>query len=136
MVVARLFTGFPWNLLGASQYQMLPLIQIASVTGIYGVSFLVVWTSLSLLSAALMVLQRPTQRSAWLGEIALPFFALTVCFVLGFRQLQPDSAPHRTLRVTLVQPSIPQTVIWDPGMEGDRFKELITPFRTSSDEPN
>src|SRR4051794_37847384 len=28
MVVARLFTGFPWNLLGASQYQMVPLIQI------------------------------------------------------------------------------------------------------------
>jgi apolipoprotein N-acyltransferase len=34
MLVARLFTGFPWNLLGASQYQLLPLIQIVSVTGI------------------------------------------------------------------------------------------------------
>ena len=33
MLQARLFSGFPWNLLGASQYHLLPLIQIASVTG-------------------------------------------------------------------------------------------------------
>jgi apolipoprotein N-acyltransferase len=33
--------GFPWALLGASQHRALPLIQIASVTGIYGVTFLV-----------------------------------------------------------------------------------------------
>jgi len=52
MVVARLFSGFPWNLLGSSQYQMVPLIQITSVAGVYGVSFLLVWVSLSLLSAA------------------------------------------------------------------------------------
>ncbi len=43
--------GFPWNLLGTSQYHLTPLIQIASVTGVYGVSFLVVWASLSLFSA-------------------------------------------------------------------------------------
>ena len=41
-------SGFPWNFLGASQFRMLPLIQIASVTGILGVSFLVAWTSVSL----------------------------------------------------------------------------------------
>ena len=46
--MARFLTGFPWNLLGSSQYRMTPLIQIASVTGIYGVSFLMVWFSLSL----------------------------------------------------------------------------------------
>ena len=45
MVLARLFTGFPWNLLGVSQYRMLPIIQIASWTGVYGISFLVVWFS-------------------------------------------------------------------------------------------
>ena len=72
MLVVRLFTGFPWNPLGASQYQMVPLIQIASVTGIYGVSFLIVWVSLSLLSAGLMIVLRPTTRSAWVSEIILP----------------------------------------------------------------
>src|SRR5208283_5851291 len=87
MVVARLFTGFPWNLLGASQYQMTPLIQIASVTGVYGVSFLIVWVSLSLLSAGLMVVARPTMRSAWVGEILLPALVIVLLFNFGFRQL-------------------------------------------------
>ena len=32
---------------------------------------------------------------------------------------------RRTLRVTLVQPSIPQTLIWDTSRDKDRFRELI-----------
>ena len=125
MLVARLFTGFPWNLLGASQYQMVPLIQIASVTGIYGVSFLVVWVSLSLLSAGLMIVLRPTTRSAWVGEIILPVVVVALVFNFGFRQLARDSAPARTLNVTLVQPSIPQTLIWDTSRDLERFHDLI-----------
>jgi apolipoprotein N-acyltransferase len=35
------FLAFPWALLGHSQYVNLPIIQMASVTGIYGVSFIV-----------------------------------------------------------------------------------------------
>jgi apolipoprotein N-acyltransferase len=37
-----LFSGFAWNFLGVSQVSNLPLIQVASVTGIYGVSALLV----------------------------------------------------------------------------------------------
>ncbi|MCX5918185.1 MAG: apolipoprotein N-acyltransferase, partial [Deltaproteobacteria bacterium] len=37
-----LFSGFPWELLGYSQYLTLPLVQIADITGVYGVSFLIV----------------------------------------------------------------------------------------------
>jgi apolipoprotein N-acyltransferase len=125
MVVARLFTGFPWNLLGSSQYQMLPLIQIASVTGIYGVSFLLVWVSLSLLSAALMVVLRPTLRSAWLGEILLPLIVVALVYYFGFRQLAGIPPPARQLKVCLVQPSIPQTLIWDTSRDRERFHELI-----------
>jgi apolipoprotein N-acyltransferase len=125
MLVARLFTGFPWNPLGASQYQMVPLIQIASVTGIYGVSFLIVWVSLSLLSAGLMVVLRPTARSAWVSEIILPFLVVALVSNFGFRQLVRDSTPEHTLNVALIQPSIPQTLIWDTSRDLERFHELI-----------
>jgi len=125
MLVARLFTGFPWNLLGASQYQLLPLIQIASVTGIYGVSFLVVWASLSLLSGALVIIPRPQMRSAWIAEIILPLVVIVALFTFGLRQLRTPSISTRTLKVTLVQPSIPQTVIWEPDKDDERFAELI-----------
>jgi apolipoprotein N-acyltransferase len=36
-----LLTGFPWYYLGHSQHNLLPLIQIADLTGVYGVSCLV-----------------------------------------------------------------------------------------------
>ena len=38
----HLLTGFPWAALGYTQYAALPVIQVADITGIYGVSFLIV----------------------------------------------------------------------------------------------
>ncbi len=41
-VLTHLLTGFPWGLLGNSQYRNLAFIQIAALTGVYGLSFLLV----------------------------------------------------------------------------------------------
>jgi len=46
----HLFTGFPWVLLGYSQTRVLPIAQLASLFGVYGVSMLV-----AAMSAALAV---------------------------------------------------------------------------------
>ncbi|MBF0468152.1 MAG: apolipoprotein N-acyltransferase [Desulfamplus sp.] len=40
-----LFTGFPWGLAGYSQYMNLNLVQIADITSVYGVSFIIVLTN-------------------------------------------------------------------------------------------
>ncbi len=40
-----LFSGLPWELLGYSQFEHLPLIQVADITGVYGISFLIVWAN-------------------------------------------------------------------------------------------
>lgn len=125
MGIARIFGGFPWNLLGASQYQLVPLIQIASVTGIYGVSFLVVWVSLSLASATLNLLRRPQTRSAWLGEIFLPLLVTAVIFNAGARRVRATLESSDKIKVLLIQPSIPQTVIWDPSGDAERLAEVL-----------
>ena len=39
LVRAELFSGFPWLQLGHSQHAFLPIIQIADLAGVYGVSF-------------------------------------------------------------------------------------------------
>src|SRR5439155_4540073 len=96
-----------------------------SFTGVYGVSFLVVWLSLSLFSAALMLVRRPALHSIWVTEIFLPMAVLAVVFNFGFRKLTHAPSPARTLRVTFVQPSIPQTLIWDQTKEQERFQDLI-----------
>ena len=125
MIRARLFGGFPWNFLGASQYQMVPLIQIASVTGVYGVSFLVVWVSLSLYSAVRMIFQRPALRLVWQAEIFLPLTVVIFLFAFNFAQMGGENPPAATLRVTLIQPSVPQTLIWDETENTNRFRQLL-----------
>jgi apolipoprotein N-acyltransferase len=125
MVRGRLFSGFPWNPLGASQYQLVPLIQIASVTGVYGVSFLVVWASLSLFSAGRMIFRRPALRMAWQAEIALPLVVVVALFVFGFARISGQNPSGATVRITLIQPSIPQTLIWNSGEDDKRFRELL-----------
>jgi apolipoprotein N-acyltransferase len=126
MILARLFTGFPWNLLGVSQYQILPVIQIAEVTGVYGVSFLVAWFSVSLASACLSLATNPTRPKPWLGDLVLPLFAVIGVVAFGSWQVaNPRSAERtRTLEAVLVQPSIPQTLIWDTNQNVIRFREL------------
>ncbi len=120
-----LFTGFPWNLLGASQYALTPLIQVAAVTGVYGVSFLVAWGSLCLVLAFVAMLRRPTTRSVWVGEIWLPIAAVVLLFTAGNRRLAHAPAPVAELKVTFVQPSIPQVMIWDPSETTNRFGQLL-----------
>ncbi len=125
MTQMRFLSGFPFNLLATSQYQMVPLIQVASLTGFYGVSFLIVWVSLSLYSAASVIIHRPGPRAAWAAEIFLPVVVMTTLFVWGWQSLKPDAEPARKVRVTLVQPSIPQTLIWDTGNDEQRFRDLV-----------
>jgi len=42
--------AFPWGILGASQYEVLAVIQLASLAGVYGVSFLIVMVNAALVA--------------------------------------------------------------------------------------
>ena len=124
MTIGRMFTGFPWNFLGASQFRMLPLIQISSITGVYGVSFVMAWFACAVFSAG-MVLTRQTNTRAWLLELLPPLLAIFSLLLYGMSWIHPLPAPGRTVKVALVQPSIPQTLIWDPDENTNRFNELV-----------
>jgi apolipoprotein N-acyltransferase len=125
MMIARFLGGFPWNLLGTSQYRIVPLIQIASITGVYGISFLLVWSSVSLLNAISVIMQKPQIHSVWVKDMALPMLVVAVTFAAGFHQLRDSESPQRSLKLALLQPSIPQTMIWDEAGDMDRFETLI-----------
>ncbi|MCD6296169.1 MAG: hypothetical protein J7M30_03330, partial [Deltaproteobacteria bacterium] len=44
-VRSKLLTGFPWCLLGYSQYEHLYVVQIADICGVYGLSFLIIFSN-------------------------------------------------------------------------------------------
>ncbi|MEO5802539.1 MAG: apolipoprotein N-acyltransferase [Verrucomicrobiota bacterium] len=123
--IARIFTGFPWNLLGVSQYKLLPLIQIASVTGVYGVSFMVVWTSVAMACAVLMARHTRSTFSMFARELAAPFLGLATIIVFGYIKLSVPDFTGARLKVALIQPGIPQSVIWDANERTNRLHKLV-----------
>lgn len=134
MLQARLIGGFPWNFLGASQFKLIPLIQTASVTGIYGVSFLVAWFSVALLSGVVSVLRNPDRRGALAQEIWVPTLVVAICFAVGFARINRAPEPSREVVVTVVQPSTPQTDIWNAEVNERRFHELLKMTETALEE--
>lgn len=64
------FFEFPWCLLGYSQERFLPVIQVASVTAVYGVSFLLAASS-ALLAYALAEPRPSRRRTALAGLVVL-----------------------------------------------------------------
>ena len=50
-----LLTGFPWAQLGYSQYEFMELIQIADITGVYGISFLIVMVNIAITETAILI---------------------------------------------------------------------------------
>jgi apolipoprotein N-acyltransferase len=125
MVQARLLTGFPWNLLGVSQHQMLPLVQVASWAGVYGLSFLVAWFSVSVMLAVTQLARTPANRFAWLPDTMLPILAVTITCLAGLARMSAYAWPSRFLQVALVQPSIPQTMVWDSEKGAERFEQVL-----------
>jgi apolipoprotein N-acyltransferase len=125
MIMSRLLTGFPWLTLGVSQYRLTPLIQIASWSGVYGVSFLVIWFSVALLNAVHVIHQRRIALWSWLGEIILPAGTVMVLSALGLMEMTLLQPPKRTVRFALIQPSIPQTVKWDADANKREFSKVL-----------
>ena len=53
-----IMTGFPWCLLGYSQYSRLPIIQISDVAGVYSISFIIVLVNFALYNAASLIFKK------------------------------------------------------------------------------
>lgn len=105
----RLFTGFGWACLGHSQYQVLPLIQIADLTGVFGVSFLVVMVNVLLkdIFKKKKVDDKPPYLTAAAVIICVLMYGITqVQYLYGTK--------GEFIRVAVVQPNIPQSLKWEP----------------------
>jgi apolipoprotein N-acyltransferase len=119
-----LMGGFPWNFLGVSQWQAGPLIQFASVTGVYGVSALLCFVNYAFYFTIRRFVRHigqaaPMRRLSW--EFYLAMLLVCLAFLHGVGEIKSGQEPKtRTLRLGLVQPDIPQSLKFEPGE-----KELI-----------
>lgn len=111
-----IFSGFPWALLGYSQYLVLPIIQIADITGVYGISFIIVFVN-----AAVSDVMIDRKR------IAPPVAALAVAAAVVAYGMSRLDVPHLDgkIRISVVQGNIEQDRKWDPAYQA----EVISTYR-------
>lgn len=97
---ANLWTGNPWVLLGYSQVGVDPVVQIADVTGVYGLSFLV-----ALVNAALAECWLSARRSAKGKKVAAKCLAtasVALAVALGYGSLRLAERQDREAGATSV----------------------------------
>jgi apolipoprotein N-acyltransferase len=91
-------SGFPWDLLGVAQVDNVPLVRIATVTGVYGVSFEIMLVNVAL--AAVFLVRRDKRKPLLLAALA----AAVVLQATRWISPPPFPTDHTAL---LVQQNIP-----------------------------
>jgi len=126
-----LFTGFPWALIGLSQYTILPIIQIADITGAWGVCFLVV-----LVNAAFYLFLR---KHSGVKILFIPILGLFLSLGYGLIRLNYQASEcnrQEQLKISVVQGNIPQDLKWDKRAAAfiqERYRQLTS--AAAVDEP-
>lgn len=120
---SRLLTGFGWNLLGYSQSYNLPIIQIADITGVYGVSFLIVMVNV----AIFFTIKELRNKSYNLSYLIIAACLVFLFLFYGIFRLN-NIFTGEVLRVAVIQGNIPQVKKWDSGFKDQILNkyELLT----------
>lgn len=137
-----MFSGFPWEFLGHSQFKRLVIIQLSDIFGAYGVSFLL---ALSNAVIALCLLYLTGKRLYRLSLTWRPIVASIVLFFLAFslswsygvyriRQTQKAADTAPVIRAGIVQGNIDQFHKWDPAFQDNTIEKYITLSRLAGKE--
>ena len=131
------FIGFPWAALGYSQYRHHDLVQIAEVTGVYGVSAILVLFNMVIVGilpegGAGGIL--PEGAAGTVPRRLVPALVALTLLVVGVPMWGRWRAatlarhpPAGTLRVALAQGNVEQAHKWDPAYQDDtlaRYRAL------------
>ena len=120
-----LFTGFPWELLGYSQFNMLNIIQISDIFGVYGVSFCIVMVNATLLLIYLALTgKNGGGKSIGIKQAATATAAVAVILVAvwGYGVQQIHRIHERivkspSIKAAIIQGNIDQAKKWDPAFQ-------------------
>jgi apolipoprotein N-acyltransferase len=124
----NLFGGFPWNPLGNSVVTLLPLAQVASLVGVYGVSWL-----LATLHACFALASLTTGRTRISAAVAA-LVIVTAPSLWGSARINEGHLVRdgASLQLGLIQANIPQEQKWNPNHAGAIFERYVTMTRQAA----
>jgi apolipoprotein N-acyltransferase len=122
------WSGFPWLLLGYSQTTVLPIAQLASVVGVFGMSALVALVSAAL---AYVIVSRSLGSALTVGATAAVLVGVTVW---GSWRIENSDLLNQGTPVTvaLIQGNIPQEQKWDDAHAGPILNAYLTLTREAA----
>jgi len=114
-----LLTGFPWVLLGYSQASALPIAQLASLCGVYGVSALIVLVNAALAIVVIPATGKTGAPAGWFSRavpLAASMLVVVVVAIWGAARMSASTLTREgePIRVGMVQGNIDQSEKWAP----------------------
>jgi apolipoprotein N-acyltransferase len=112
-------TGFPWAMLGHSQYNFIFIIQISEITGVYGISFLIVMVNQMLFQ----LISPDVPFFGWSGKWKETVFTLLLFFLtfwFGYFSVSNQDRKDKEapiMRTAVIQGNIDQSLKWDPSYQ-------------------
>lgn len=103
-ILTHIFTGFPWGLLGSSQFKNLPLIQMASITGVYGISWVII-----LFQSMFLFSIKYKKKAPFFITLALVFFLHGA----GLWSLKKVSLIKNSFYGSVIQGNVSSDIYWD-----------------------
>jgi len=118
----HLFTGFPWVLLGYSQAHNLILIQITDITGLWGLSFILI-----LVNVLLFFFIRAYHEGAAfpLKPLSIVVVLISAAVLYGFvtiRHIDKEVRGWPVVPVAVAQGNIDQAVKWDRTYQAETLR--------------
>jgi apolipoprotein N-acyltransferase len=134
----HLFTGLPWNLVGYAWSGGFPgailMLQTTAWVGIYGLSLVTVLAaSLPALLGDFSLVPLSAGRR-WAPALAAVLL-IAVPAGLGAARLQSSPTVLTSVWLRLVQPSIPETLKWNPAAAEANFRRLVGLSEAPSSHP-
>lgn len=118
-------TGFGWAALCHSQYENLLLIQIADITGMYGISFLIVAVNVLSKENLAFVLGRSSETRKDLIKVNIVVLGI-LCAVYGYGLWRFTQAKTvESVRVAVVQGNIPQDEKWEVSNRSSTIEKYL-----------
>jgi apolipoprotein N-acyltransferase len=120
-VQVYMISGFPWMLLGYGLHDSPYLIQVVDITGVYGLSALIVLVNVGLFKLLQSWAERrPAIRPALAAAVCLA--GVLVYGYVRLPQIQQRMAQSPKLKVAVVQGNIEQGKKWDPAYQDATIK--------------
>lgn len=118
-------SGFPWLPLAASQWDRPLTLQLASLTGSYGVSFLLLFVGMTIAFYLRHLFKG--KRKGWIHLCPefLVGMAVWIFFTLGLFQMRFERGVRETFfKAALIQPNVPQNEKWDSSKAADIMNNI------------